>query len=280
MLRNSLGRANPILRQESWTTSGLCSPTPRPNHHASISSTPEPYVHDSHLDWDESRQKKKEELRTKLRLLHFSVNHDQGCSLSFSNRVQNLQPIGHIGKAVCRLAFGKCYSYKLFLLMFKAQTGVNFEWLDKLFLQGCTTAKTQIPTSLKQSTCKGQTWGQHIPLVLLMQLGRAEADSAGCNYCVTSTTTSHQQYWKQSSLNCITVNHSCLLYWVSVNQQQHIPAGLLEVGCVSVPIQSQFCVGSVTPGEIRGEVPHSAIDGLPAKEVDSYHWVLQGSVLL
>lgn len=92
--------------------------------------------------------------------------------------------------------------------MFKAQTGVNFEWLDKLFLQGCTTAKTQIPTSLKQSTCKGQTWGQHIPLVLLMQLGRAEADSAGCNYCVTSTTTSHQQYWKQSSLNCITVNHS------------------------------------------------------------------------
>lgn len=208
------------------------------------------------------------------------MNHDQGCSLSFSNRVQNLQPIGHIGKAVCRLAFGKCYGYKLFLLMFKAQTGVNFEWLDKLFLQGCTTAKTQIPTSLKQSTCKGQTWGQHIPLVLLMQLGRAEADSAGCNYCVTSTTTSHQQYWKQSSLNCITVNHSCLLYWVSVNQQQHIPAGLLEVGCVSVPIQSQFCVGSVTPGEIRGEVPHSAIDGLPAKEVDSYHWVLQGSVLL
>lgn len=101
------------------------------------------------------------------------------------------------------------------------------------------------------------------------------------NYCVTSNTTSNQQHWKQSSLNSITVNHSCLLCRVSVNQQQHIPTGLLEVGCVSVPIQSQFCVGSVAPGEIRGEVPHSAIDGLPAKEVGSYHTrVLQGSVLL
>lgn len=53
-------------------------------------------------------------------------------------------------------------------------------------------------------------------------------------------------------------------------QQQHVPAGLLEIGCVGVPIQSQLGVGSVSPGEVGGEVPHSAVNGLPAREVGSY----------
>lgn len=57
---------------------------------------------------------------------------------------------------------------------------------------------------------------------------------------------------------------------VCVEQQQHVPAGLLEIGRVGVPIQSQLGVGSVSPGEVGGEVPHSAINGLPAREVGSY----------
>lgn len=42
-------------------------------------------------------------------------------------------------------------------------------------------------------------------------------------------------------------------------------------------IQSQLGVGSVSPREVRGEVPHSTIDGLPAKEVGRYHDALRGS---
>lgn len=63
---------------------------------------------------------------------------------------------------------------------------------------------------------------------------------------------------------------------VSANQRKLLPTGLLEVGCVGVTIQSQFGVGRVSPREVRGEVPHSAINGLPAKEVGSYRKALRG----
>lgn len=72
----------------------------------------------------------------------------------------------------------------------------------------------------------------------------------------------------------MTVNHSCLLHCA----KKHLPAGLLEVGCVGVTIQSQLGVGGVSPRKVRGKVPHSTINGLPAKEVGSYHKALWGSV--
>lgn len=64
---------------------------------------------------------------------------------------------------------------------------------------------------------------------------------------------------------------------VSVNQQDHVPAGLLEVGRVGVTIQSQLGVGSVSPREVGGKVPHPTVNGLPAKEAGGYHKVLRGS---
>lgn len=43
----------------------------------------------------------------------------------------------------------------------------------------------------------------------------------------------------------------------------YLPAGLLEIWCICVTVQCQFCVSCISSRKIRCEIPHPSVHGFP-----------------